>query len=198
MTMRRFFTVLLAAGLVLAACGGSSDSEEPLSEDTLDDSTTTSSAEPAEASASSDTSADGGFIVRDGDIVEVHYVGTLDDGSVFDSSRERDSTFTFTVGSGQVISGFDEAVRGGQVGDVNTSRMEAADAYGEKSDENILVVPYNPDQGDVKVGDEVFLTNGQPAVILEVTEETVTLDANHRLAGEALTFEIEILSITRE
>lgn len=200
MTIRRLLVVLLAAGLLLAACGGgSAESEEP-----MDDSNATSStqAESTTDTASDDTQAaasdDGGFIVRDGDIVEVHYVGTLDDGSEFDSSRGRGTTFTFTVGSGQVISGFDEAVRGGMVGDVRTSRMEAADAYGEWSDENIVVVPFNPDQGDVKAGDEVFLTNGQQAVVLEVTEETVTLDANHPLAGEALTFEIEILAITRE
>ena len=96
-----------------------------------------------------------------------------------------------------MISGFDEAVRGAQVGDINTVRMEASDAYGEWSEENVIEVPFNPEQGDIAVGDEVYLTNGQPAVILEVTDETVTLDANHQLAGEALTFEIEILAITR-
>lgn len=158
---------------------------------------TTTTTQESTTSTDADPEADGGFIARDGDTVEVHYVGTLDDGSQFDSSRDRGSTFTFVVGSGQVIGGFDEAVRGAKVGDVRTSRMEAADAYGEWSEDNVIVVPFNPEQGDVKVGDEVYLTNGQPAVILEVTEESVTLDANHPLAGEALTFEIEVLSITR-
>ena len=141
--------------------------------------------------------ADGGLVAQDGDFVEVHYVGTLDDGSTFDSSRDRGAPFSFTVGVGEVISGFDEAVRGAGVGDVNTVRMEPADAYGEWSEDNIIEVPFNPDQGDIEVGDEVYLTNGAAATILEITEETVTLDANHRLAGQALTFEIEVLSITR-
>ncbi|MCL1599460.1 MAG: FKBP-type peptidyl-prolyl cis-trans isomerase [Actinomycetia bacterium] len=130
-------------------------------------------------------------------MVEVHYVGTLDDGSQFDSSRDRGTPFSFTVGTGQVISGFDDAVRGAKVGDVNTVRMEAADAYGEWSETNIIEVPFNAEQGDVAVGDEVFLTSGQPATVLDVTDETVTLDANHPLAGEALTFEIEVLAVTR-
>ncbi|MDJ0790957.1 MAG: peptidylprolyl isomerase [Acidimicrobiia bacterium] len=136
-------------------------------------------------------------MAQDGDLVEVHYVGTLDDGSQFDSSRERGQPFSFTVGSGQVISGFDEAVRGAEVGDVNTVRMEPADAYGEWSEENIVRVPFNPEQGDVAVGDRVYLNTGQEAVVLEVTDEYVELDANHPLAGEALTFEIEVLAITR-
>ncbi|MDK1102891.1 MAG: peptidylprolyl isomerase [Actinomycetota bacterium] len=136
-------------------------------------------------------------MVQDGDVVEVHYIGTLDDGSQFDSSRDRDVPFSFTVGTGQVISGFDEAVRGGEVGDVRTVRIEPENAYGEWSEEKLVVVPFNPEQGDVEVGGEVFLTNGQPAIVTEVTAETVTLDTNHRLAGEALTFEIEILAITR-
>ncbi|MCL1594314.1 MAG: peptidylprolyl isomerase, partial [Actinomycetia bacterium] len=89
------------------------------------------------------------------------------------------------------------AVTGAKIGDVNTVRMEPIDAYGEWSDTNVIEVPFNPEQGDVKAGDEVFLTSGQPATVLEVTDETVTLDANHPLAGEALTFEIEILGITR-
>ncbi|GMQ92860.1 MAG: peptidylprolyl isomerase [Acidimicrobiia bacterium] len=137
------------------------------------------------------------FVVQDGDLVEVHYIGTLDDGSQFDSSRDRGVPLTFTVGAEAVISGFDEAVRGGKVGDVRTVRIEPGEAYGEWSEDNVIEVPFNPEQGDVKVGDQVFLTNSQRAIVLEVTEQTVTLDANHQLAGKALTFEIEILAITR-
>ena len=177
MNLRRLVPLFLATGLVVAACSGSDAAEEG-----------TSTTEPGPT---------GGFVVQDGDLVEVHYVGTLDDGSQFDSSRDRGTPFSFTVGVGEVISGFDEAVRGAGVGDVNTVRMEPEDAYGEWSEDNVIEVPFNPEQGDIEVGDEVFLTNGQPAVILDITDETVTLDANHRLAGEALTFEIEVLSITR-
>ena len=197
MPSRRLIAVLLAIGVLAAAC--SSDGSTDAMEDTVTDDTTaenvteTTDAPPDEGT----TTAAGGFTAMDGDIVEVHYVGTLDDGSQFDSSRDRGTPFSFTVGAGEVISGFDEAVRGASVGDTNTVRMEAADAYGDWSDENVIEVPFNPEQGDIAAGDEVYLTNGQPAVILEVTDEIVKLDANHPLAGEALTFEIEVLAITR-
>ncbi len=137
-------------------------------------------------------------MAQDGDLVEVHYVGTLDDGSQFDSSRDRGQPLSFVVGSGQVIGGFDDAVRGMKVGEVTTVRIEPEDAYGQPSDELIIEVPYAPSQGDVAVGDRVTLSNGQPAVVLEVKDDTVVLDANHPLAGQALTFEIELVSITRE
>lgn len=197
--MRYRLVVLLAVlGLVAAACSSSPDAEEASTTTTAGTVTTVTTGDPGEQQDTSSGAAAGeGLVVQDGDVVEVHYVGTLDDGSQFDSSRDRGTPFSFTVGSGQVISGFDDAVRGAKVGDINTVRMDAADAYGEWSEANIIEVPFNPEQGDVAVGDEVFLTNGQPATVLEVTDETVTLDANHPLAGQALTFEIEVLSITR-
>lgn len=189
MRSRHTIIMIFAIGLISAACAGSNDADVPgttVADGTESETTTTSPANPEE-----------GFVVQDGDLVEVHYIGTLDDGSEFDSSRSRGVPFSFTVGTGQVISGFDEGVRGGRVGDVRTVRMEAVDAYGEWSEENVIEVPFNSDQGDVKVGDEVFLNNGQAVVVLEVTGEIVRLDANHRLAGKALTFEIEILAIIR-
>jgi len=166
----------LALGILSAACGGS---EEATSE-----TVTTSQAE--------------GFVVQDGDLVEVHYIGTLDDGSEFDSSRSADrGPLSFTVGTGQVIPGFDDAVRGGSVGDVRTVHIEPAKAYGEWSEDNVVEFPLDPEQGDIKAGDEVMLTNGQRAVVLEVTDQIVKIDANDSLAGKALTFEIEILAVTR-
>jgi FKBP-type peptidyl-prolyl cis-trans isomerase 2 len=189
MNIRRLAIVLFALAIIVAACSDSGASEDPVDESTN---------ATVETDAGTPEASEGGELVAtDGDIVEVHYVGTLDDGSQFDSSRERGTPLTFTLGTGEVISGFDDAVRGTKVGDVNTVRMEAADAYGEPSDEFIIDVPFNPEQGDIEVGDQVFLNNGQPATILAITDETVTLDANHPLAGEALTFEIEVLSITR-
>lgn len=188
MSLRRPLFTALALTLVLAACGGADATDTTADPDGDTTETTATEATP---------SGGAGLIAQDGDVVEVHYVGTLDDGSQFDSSRDRGTPFSFTVGTGEVISGFDEAVRGSEVGDVNTVRMEAEDAYGEWSEDNVIEVPFNPEQDDVAVGDEVFLTNGQPATVLEITEDTVTLDANHPLAGEALTFEIEILAITR-
>ena len=197
-TMRYRLVLLLAVlGLVAAACSTGSDAPDTPTT-TVGTVTTVIAGDPGEQQDTlSASTASEGFVIQDGDTVEVHYVGTLDDGSQFDSSRDRGTPFSFTVGTGQVISGFDDAVRGAKVGDVNTVRMEAVDAYGEWSEANIIEVPFNPEQGDVAAGDEVFLTSGQPATVLEVTDETVTLDANHPLAGEALTFEIEVLAVTR-
>ena len=196
MRSRHIVVLALATALFAAACGESS-SESDTTEAVVGGSTETSEAPAPETTSTTQPTPTEGFIVQDGDAVAVHYVGTLDDGSQFDSSRERGVPFAFTVGTGQVIGGFDEAVRGGEVGDVRTVRIEPADAYGEWSEDNIIEVPFNAEQGDVKAGDEVFLTSGQPAIVVEVTEETVTLDTNHTLAGQALTFEIEILAITR-
>lgn len=193
MRLRYIIVLVLVVGLLATAC-----SEGDASDLDVQTTTTTVGAEAVDETTSTTQVVSGErLIVQDGDVVEVHYIGTLDDGSQFDSSRDRDVPFSFTVGTGQVISGFDEAVRGGEVGDVRTVHIEPENAYGEWSEEKLVVVPFNPEQGDVEVGDEVFLTNGQPAIVTEVTAETITLDTNHRLAGEALTFEIEILAITR-
>ena len=196
MYRRRFIVLLvLALALLAAACssddGGAQAAEEPMTEEPSQ-----ATDEPVEAEPSAATT-DEGFTAQDGDLVEVHYIGTLDDGSQFDASRERGTPLAFTVGTGQVIAGFDDAVRGREVGDVHTVRIEAPDAYGEWSEDNIVQVPFNPEQGDIAVGDQVFLNNGLQATILEITDEYVRLDANHPLAGEALTFEIEVVSITR-
>jgi FKBP-type peptidyl-prolyl cis-trans isomerase 2 len=172
--------VVLALALVVAAC--SSDVEEGT---------------PVCSSASASDSSAEGMTVGDGDLVEVHYVGTLEDGSTFDSSRERGTPLSFTVASGDVIVGFDDAVRGLNVGETRLCIMPPEDAYGVRSDDNIYEVPYGPSQADVEVGDRVTLNNGLPAIVLEVRAETVLLDANHALAGKSLTFEVEVLSITR-
>lgn len=190
MRYRRLFLLVAALGIMAAACS-SSDDGATIAPTTTEVSVTEISDTPAVASVTGD------LVAQDGDMVEVHYVGTLDDGSQFDSSRDRGTPFSFTVGTGQVISGFDVAVRGAQAGETNTVRMEAVDAYGEWSEEAVLELPYDPSQGEVTVGDTVTLSNGQPAQILEVSVDKVKLDANHPLAGEALTFEIEILLITR-
>jgi len=171
MRSRYILILALALGVLAAACSGDADA--------------TGETVP--------TSQAKGFIVQDGDLVEVHYVGTLDDGSEFDSSRSADrGPFSFTVGTGEVIGGFDDAVRGGAIGDVRTVHIEPANAYGEWSEDNVAEFPLDPEQGDI-----VMLTNGQQAVVLEVTDQIVRIDANHSLAGKALTFEIEILAVTR-
>jgi FKBP-type peptidyl-prolyl cis-trans isomerase 2 len=140
------------------------------------------------------TSVSDDRVAKDGDTVAVDYHGTLDDGEVFDSSRDREPLI-FTVGAGQVIPGFDEAVRGLMVGESVTARMEPEDAYGERSDEMILEFPVSQLPEGLTVGGSVFFQNGAQGVILEITGETFQVDANHSLAGKALTFEIELVSI---
>lgn len=124
----------------------------------------------------------------------VHYHGTLDDGSVFDSSRERDP-LEFVIGSGQLIEGFDMAVRGLAVGESVTVRLEPEEAYGQPDPNLIVVLPFDESLAGITVGDQAQLSNGMVVTITEVTDETVTVDANHRLAGQALTFEIELVEI---
>jgi len=176
MLKRHLLVVIAILALGLTAC---SSGDNPAADDTTT------------------TSTNGGFMVDDGDLVEVHYIGTLDDGSTFNSSRESGTPLSFTVGTGQVLPGFDDAVRGLAIGESTTVRMLPDDAYGEWREDFVVEVPYGPSQGDVAVGDEVFLNTGQPAIVLEVKAGTVVLDTNHALAGEALTFEIEVLAITR-
>ncbi len=133
-------------------------------------------------------------MVEVGDQVAVHYRGTLDDGEEFDSSAGRDP-LAFEVGAGQMIPGFDEAVRGMKVGDSKTVRLEPDQAYGERREDLLLAIPTNQAPDGLEVGQQVFLDNNIPAVVVEIDEDEVTIDANHRLAGEALTFEIEVVSI---
>ena len=142
-------------------------------------------------------------VVEAGDNVKVHYTGTLDDGSVFDSSEGRDP-LEFTAGAGQMIKGFDAAVIGMKVGEVKTVTIPAEDAYGPYNDELLLTFSRDelPEGMDPKVNDRLGLTqsNGSqvPVVVIEVTEEEVVVDANHELAGKDLTFKIELVELTRE
>lgn len=138
---------------------------------------------------------------QDGQTVLVHYRGTLADGSEFDSSRDR-APLQFTVGTGEVIPGFDEAVRGLEVGESKTVTIPAAQAYGEASDEATREFPLDafPQTPEVGWMVELEADDGQrlPATIVEVTEDHATLDFNHPLAGQDLTFEIELVSIEPE
>ncbi len=137
---------------------------------------------------------------KSGDTVRVHYHGTLTDGSVFDSSRERDP-LEFTVGSGQVIKGFDTAVDGMAVGDTKTVHIPVAEAYGDRREDMMMEFPLSQFPTDVKVepGLELHMSDDQghvfPVVVREVREDSAVLDANHPLAGKDLTFELELVSI---
>jgi len=138
--------------------------------------------------------------VQQGNTVHVHYTGKLSTGQVFDSSRERDP-LEFTVGQQQVIPGFENAVLGLSVGESVERTLPAAEAYGEHRNE--LVVQFErstlPDDIDPKIGMhfELSTQDGRPvpAQVVAVNPESVTLDANHPLAGQDLTFEIEVVKI---
>jgi len=132
-----------------------------------------------------------------GDRVTVHYTGTLDDGSEFDSSQGRDP-LEFEVGAAQVIPGFEQAVEALSVGESTTFRLEPGDAYGEARDDLVFDVPQANAPDGLTVGDSVQLATGQPATVLDVSAQTVKIDANHPLAGQALTFSVELMSVVSE
>lgn len=131
--------------------------------------------------------------------VKVHYTGTLDDGTKFDSSIDRGEPLEFVCMAGQIIPGFDKAVESMNVGDTITVHLEPSEAYGERSEEAIQTIPLAniPGAEDLPVGETVFLQgpNGQPfpAKVAAMDDTTVTFDMNHELAGKPLNFEIELL-----
>lgn len=137
---------------------------------------------------------------RQGDTVTVHYTGTLDDGTVFDSS-EGGEPFEVTLGEGMVIPGFESAILGMNPGDSNTTKIPSADAYGPHREE--LVIQVGRDQLEEGVTPQVGerLRSQRPdgsefvVVVTSVSEEGITVDANHPLAGKDLTFEIKLVDI---
>jgi len=141
-------------------------------------------------------------MAKDGDTVKVHYTGTLGDGTTFDTSVEREP-LEFTLGAGQVIPGFEEAVIGMQVGQSKTVTIPSEEAYGPHSDELIMVVERDqlPEGLDPEVGQQLQTqgADGRTTIVVvtEVSETTITVDANHPLAGKDLTFEIELVEIEK-
>jgi peptide-methionine (S)-S-oxide reductase len=132
-----------------------------------------------------------------GDYVEIHYVGTLDDGSEFDSSRAREQPLGFFLGAGRVVPGFEQLASGMSVGERRKERIEPAAAYGEWSESMTAKVPVaNAPDGLIK-GATVELQNGMQATVTDVDEEHVTIDANHPLAGKALTFDVELVKLAK-
>lgn len=194
--MRRLSITAIAFALAVAACGGEADPTTTTAGDTPTTATSTEAPEVTTTAATTTEApvTDADRTPVDGDTVGVFYTGTLDDGEQFDSNVGRDP-LTFVVGSGQVISGFDDAVRGLKVGESITVRLEPAEAYGERNPELIIEVPRDGTEPEFEAGDQAFFNN-QPVTIVEVREDVIVIDANPRLAGEALTFEIELVSIT--
>ena len=139
-------------------------------------------------------------MLDDGKTVKVHYTGTLTDGTMFDTSREREP-LEFTLGGGELILGFEEAVKGMQIGQTKTVTIPPDEAYGPHRDELILVIQRDqlPDGLNPAIGQQLQMqrTDGGTAVVVvsDVSETTITIDANHPLAGKGLTFEIELVEI---
>jgi peptidylprolyl isomerase len=135
-----------------------------------------------------------------GDVVRVHYKGKLTSGEQFDSSEGR-APLEFTVGAGQMIAGFDEAIPGMNIGEKKTITIAPEKAYGHKKEESIIEFPKSGIPADMKLepGMKLQLRNeeGQPVpvIVTEVQEEIVILDANHELAGKELIFDIELVEI---
>ena len=137
--------------------------------------------------------------IKKGDKVKVHYTGTLDDGTVFDSSDGREP-LEFEVGSDQLIKGFDEGVLGMEVGDEKNVHIKAIDAYGDQNPNLVKKIPRAalPKDKEPEVGMMLGIKtpNGDfPAQIVNVDAKEVTVDLNHPLAGKALTFKIKIVEV---
>ncbi len=137
---------------------------------------------------------------KSGDTVRIHYTGTLDDGTEFDSSAGRDP-LEFALGGGQVIPGFDSAVDGMTVGESKSVTIPPEQAYGERHEQLVQEVPKSalPDEIEPAVGMQLQSRSPEGQVmnlvITDVADDSITVDGNHPLAGQALTFAIELVEI---
>ena len=137
---------------------------------------------------------------KNGDTVKIHYTGKLQDGTVFDSSSDREP-LKFSIGSGQVIPGFEEAVTGMTVGEKKTALIPCDKAYGERNPSMVMIVDRKHVPADIDPEVGLRLQVGSPSgelinvTVIEVNDKNITLDANPPLAGEDLTFELELVEI---
>lgn len=135
-----------------------------------------------------------------GDKVTVHYTGKLTDGTVFDSSNGS-TPLEFRIGEGQIIPGFEKAVLGMSAGESKTTHLKIDDAYGPHRPEMVVEVSRSqmPSEIEPEIGQQLQIQQPDgaviPVVITEVNDTTITLDANHPLAGEELIFDIELVAI---
>ena len=140
--------------------------------------------------------------VKNGNNVQVHYVGTFDDGTEFDSSHSRGEPISFQVGSGQMIAGFDAAVVGMTEGETKDITLTPSEAYGEHKEDYIKVYPRDVFPNEVQLSEGVTVAGqnelGQQMIakVLSVSDDTVLLDFNHPMAGKNLNFSIEVVGIS--
>ena len=133
---------------------------------------------------------------------KVHYTGTFNDGTKFDSSYDRGEPLEFVCGAGMMIKGFDEAVKDMEVGQIVDIHLMPEEAYGQPDPEQIIKVEISqlPGIENVPVGEKIVLGNalGQqfPVTIVEKDDTVVTLDANHEMAGKELNFKIELVEVS--
>jgi FKBP-type peptidyl-prolyl cis-trans isomerase 2 len=139
------------------------------------------------------------MVVEKGSKIKVEYTGRFEDGEVFDSSDRHQKPLEFVAGEGMVVKGFDDAVVGMGEGEEKEFTLKPEDAYGEKNDNAIQIVPKKMMPEGIKEGMAIGvpLENGQtlPAKITKISDESVTIDMNHPLAGKSLIFKIKVLSI---
>lgn len=132
---------------------------------------------------------------------KVHYTGTFNDGTQFDSSYDRGEPLEFVCGAGMMIKGFDEAVKDMEVGQIKDIHLSPEEAYGMPDPANIFTIEISklPGSEALEVGQQVYLTNamGQPfpVKVLEKDDTNITLDANHEMAGKELNFKIELVEV---
>lgn len=138
--------------------------------------------------------------VKEGDRVKVHYTGKLEDGTIFDSSRDG-TPLEFTVGKAELIKGFDRGVIGMSAGESKTIKISAEDAYGPHNKERVF--EFNRDRSprdfDPPIGQQVHMqrVDGQPVVVtvIDKSDKAFTMDSNHPMAGKNLTFDITLVEI---
>ncbi len=139
-------------------------------------------------------------VAQSGDRVTIHYIGTLDNGTIFDSADE-DNPLSFTIGQGEVFPALEAAITGMGVGNAKNVEISTDQAYGERIKDNIITVPADqfPTDRTPQVGEKVSVTfaddNEQVLGIIECKDGNITLDGNHPLAGHDLTFALELVSI---
>jgi peptidylprolyl isomerase len=140
--------------------------------------------------------------IQKGDTVTLHYTGTLEDGTEFDSSRTRDQPMEVVVGTGQLIKGFDAALLEMKQGETKTFTVDPDEAYGDVNPEATTDLPKHMFPDDFEFTEDMMIPltgpGGRPYMsrLVEVRDEDITVDLNHPMAGKTLTFEVEVLGVS--